>query len=519
MSSSSAIPAKAWTSGHSLASAETDNRLQRAWEYTISSMGEHGTAEELANNNFYKMMFGSVDTTDKLSLNAKAAALKDNYDIELSDTFTEQGISEALVSQIQAKVKQHVHVLYNADYQAGDALADDGNSDRGGFQMHFSPSGDGISDLTPVTNKQQYKEMMQSIIDTAVNELKENATYSEDVNAKSYISQLGADLKSYAGHDDFTTFSQAKLKSTAPESKQDNYEPWGIKSGANTRITMQRYFELEAEPTKATLGDTDQGATLDSLTFIVNTLRSMNDESALENKVAANENFSVPIQTGHHAFLLKLTPELMSAVGSDDDIADWMADTFGDGYDFGADDFDNYGTGTKEEMLTHTRTILAKLPDLTDDFKRTVSEEALRRVGLEDADEDSLNFHDVVIDNIMAVMNEYFHDYSSTHSESGQLTVSQLSNSDHLASDLLDDAIWQSRDDLGDMIPDENTVIVADTNWGNGDNHKQFGYSVSPHTGAVKFVQVDEQGQISTKEADKWFSESTSILTDISQYS
>ena len=345
--------AKAWISAHSLASAETDNRLQRAWEYTISSMGEHGTAQELANNSFYKMMFGSLDSTEKLSLDAKATALKDGYEVELSDTFTEQGISDALVAQIQAKVKQHVHVLYNADYQAGDSLADDGNSDRGGFQMHFSPSGDGISDLTPVTNKQQYKDMMQSLVDKAVDELKANATYSEDVNAKSYITQLGADLKAYAGHDDFITYSQAKLKSTAPESKQDNYEPWGIKSGANTKTTMQRYFELEAEPTKATLGDFEQSATLDSLSFIVTTLRGMNDEGALEEKLAANDNFSVPIQTGHHAFLLKLTPELMTAVGSDDDISQWMEDTFGEGYEEGIYEFDHYGTGNKATMLTH----------------------------------------------------------------------------------------------------------------------------------------------------------------------
>ncbi|WDE02833.1 hypothetical protein SG34_015415 [Thalassomonas viridans] len=511
--------AKAWTSAHSLASAETDNRLQRAWEYTISSMGEHGTAEELADNGFYQMMFGTVDTTDKLSLDAKATALKDSYDIDLSDAFTEQGLSEALVTHIQAKVKQHVHVLYNADYRAGDSLADDGNSDRGGFQMHFSPSGDGIGDLTPVTNKQQYKEMMQSIIDTAVNDLKENATYSNDDNAKSYFTQLGADLKTYAGHDDFTEFSQAKLKSTAPDSKQDDYEPWGIQSGANTRTTMQRYFELAASPTQATLGNREQGPSINALTFIIGTLKDMNADGALQDKLAANGNFSVPIQTGHHAFLLKLTPELMAGVTSADDIDDWMTATFGEGYDLGVDNFDDFGTGTKEAMLAHANTVIDNLSDLTEDLKASVRSSIETSFDLEDDEADDLNFQEVVINNIMNALEQYFTDYSSTHSESSELSEEQLDSSDRLASDLLDEAIWKSRNDLEGMLPDEKTIIVADTNWGSADNHKQFGFTLSPHNGNVKFVQIDELGVMTTKEADRWFSPSTAILTDMSQYS
>ncbi|WDE02418.1 hypothetical protein [Thalassomonas actiniarum] len=511
--------AKAWVAANSLASAETDNRLLRAWEYTISSMAEHGTADELANNSFYQMMFGSLDSTPKLSLDAKATALKDSYDIELDDSLSEQGVSDALVSQIQAKVKQHVHVLYNADYQAGDGLSEDGSSDRGGFQMQFSPSGERLNDLVSIDNKQQYKEMMQSLIDKAVSELKQDESYADDDTAKSFITQLGAGLKAYAGDDDFVVYSQAKLKSTAPDSKEDNYEPWGIKSGANTRVTMQHYFELDDKPTRVTLGDTDQGPTLDSLNFIVTTLRSMNDDSALENKLAANENFSVPIQTGHHAFLLKLNPELMAGVTSDDGVSDWLTDTFGDGYDLGVDNIDDFGTGTRSDMLGYARTVLANLPDITDDFKANIKAKVEHAISLEDDVDDDLNFHDVVIDNIKSAMDKYFKQYSIDRSANSKLSVNQLSNSDHLSSDLLDEALWKSRDSLGNMLPDAVTVVVADTNWGTGDNHKQFAYTLSPQNSTVKFVQIDEHGAMTTKDADKWFSESTSILTDMSQYS
>ncbi|WP_281557848.1 hypothetical protein [Thalassomonas sp. RHCl1] len=511
--------AKAWVAANSLASSETDNRLLRAWEYTVSSMAEHGTADELANNSFYQMMFGSLDSTPKLSLDAKATALKDSFDIELDDSLTEQGLSDALVSQIQAKVKQHVHVLYNADYQAGSGLSEDGSSDRGGFQMHFSPSGNRLNDLVSIDNKQQYKEMMQTIVDKAVDELKQDETYADDDTAKSFFTQLGTGLKAYAGDDDFIAYSQAKLKSTAPDSKEDDYEPWGIKSGADTRVTMQHYFELDDKPTQATMGHGDQGATIDSLNFIVSTLRSMNDDSALENKLAANENFSVPIQTGHHAFLLKLSPELMAGVTSGDDIPDWMAATFGDDYDIGVDNLDDFGTGSQGELLAYARTVLANLPDITDDFKETITSKVEISIGNEDDEVDDLNFREVVIESMMTAMDEYFRQYSSDHSVNSQLSTEQLDNSDQLASDILDEALWKSRDSLGNMLPDEKTVIVADTNWGTGDNHKQFGYTLSSHTSTVKFVQIDEHGIMTTQDADKWFSASSSILTDMSQYS
>ncbi len=274
--------------------AQEDNRLMRAWEYSIASMVEKGPYP------YREALITGAEAAAEEAMNSILAAVKSEVLDEHEDRVVP--LAQALLDAFGGHAESDIDSRYDPSVKGPPAK--DGKSSTGGYCLFY--------DGKKVTEKTAYTEMIKAIFRAA------HATaHGSAVAPDKGIAELI--LAKICGEAGKTAFlDKAKQGTGRPE---DVAQPWMVAAGGSTDTLLKLYNGVDGDmsSTSCTKGSLSDGG--DLLEFLVGSLQGM--KSKLEGPLAKEpwgSETAIPVKTvGVHAFSLRPgSPFLKASVSSED---------------------------------------------------------------------------------------------------------------------------------------------------------------------------------------------------------
>lgn len=430
--------------------ADMENRLLRSYEYTVSGFAEtHFASPSLRafatrlNDTFLMGGF-------PVKLNEEAQKIKNTTARELFGDF-----AGGFAVRLNQTMDQHLVLQYDATLKHRD-VSDDGNSKFGGFSVFFKDPDNG--GLTPVTNKQQLRTALEKLFahqkKQDLERIKSMGQQAETVrdHYNSFTSEIGKIMARGQSQED--TFMDRLLQGI------NNLQelPLGFPRGANPFDVMRLMFGVNHAPQVDTLPkgnrNPDDGRAV--LKQMVTTMRAIHTKiSNVSNDYSETqlEKMTIPCANAPHAFLLTagLDDQLKTVCKNTENIDTWMEKTLR------PQPLKTFETTNLD--ATAVKNAVGRLhPSLGIDVSTVMSQ--LKSKG-------STKPKDV----LAIVCNN----------------VTQNKQTPHVK-----EQIGQALADL--LKAPVAPILVADSNWGDGEAHLYFGMVHNPFSGKTEMWNFEDNG-------------------------
>lgn len=489
--------------------ARTENRLLRAWEFTVSAMAERGALtgvrKEITETLFNRATRTITDTDPAtgqtvsrqwtgLGLDAKLDDLQLPPDLDAkvkADT-----LKARLIDGFTVTLNERMALHYDASITKREKSAD-GNSSYGGFVM-YDAKGAAPGELGKrIANAQDFKAFIVSILDEARSGLVKGAGSDADRQALEYF---GAELAAHAGSD---AFVEHTLRSLGDHDKEPNVlarqdtlkRPWEYHEGNFPNRVLSLYFgwpkeifaELQAKQPVGAQGSIADHAQVrgeikrstDILKFAIDALRKVGP--SVTDQVKANSGFMMPMVGGPHAFLL--TPGAQPLYGM------W---TSGQSVD-----------AAITEKLIAPGQAQASTP-LSLEQARKLADGAAGSLGLGSGTAEAWDqFTKKVLDGAANLSPKALHQAveRAAAEHLGKSNIPAAKRDEALRSTLnaLDTEMYNT-------LPQRVGIAFADTNWGNGGEPQRFSIIFNPGTGQPELWATAPDGKLlSSNDTPEWY--------------
>ncbi|CAM2007374.1 hypothetical protein [Acanthopleuribacter pedis] len=429
--------------------SQVENRLLRSYEYTLSGLAEghfvSPTLRSFANNLIAQMRIGG-------SIQTQYDKIENQTD---QDSFMQ--FTAGFPKRLTDLVDKHIILQYDATLPHS-TPSPDGRSLFGGFAVHFR---DPITQkVTPLTNKSQLRKALTSLVGQAKrNDLNEIAKKSGPAADKlrtayqAFQKQLTENMKSTSQTSD--TFMDALL----PGIKNLQLVPLGFPRGANPLDVMRTIFgtssnaQVDKLP-KSNRNPNDGGPVLKQMVTTMRHIHSNIQEVGKGYSQKDITKMTVPVMNEPHAFLLdaSLDPKFAEIIKSEGDIDVWMKKTL--------------------------------LPKELDTYQKTDLEKSAVRLAVSQLS----SRLEIDVDTVMSQLDTK----GSTKPKDVLDVVYQNVASKHRNQTV--------KDQIGQLLAEKlaapvERVLVADTNWGDGESHIYFGMVYNPFSTNIEMWNFEDDGQ------------------------
>ena len=285
--------------------AQQDNRLLRAWEYSVSSMGEEGVGQMYAP--------------------AIQKATGDQVGKILADTATNLGGSgptpakltqaaTALTTKFGELWVDNVKMGYDANTQG--KLSADGSSNRGAFRLFDKAGINDPNQHIGVKDKQSYNKLIEGLITKAKAEL---LATEADTEVAGYIEKLGVAVaeKTEKAPDSLVKGAVDALQA---DGKIGYKEPWQVVDGNEIAGLLSSYYGQELNAMNASIQHTQATDPEEATGWLLTSGRQLMANIADKTKLTPETR--IPMFGGNHIWNLRPgDPTVRKVLESPDDAA------------------------------------------------------------------------------------------------------------------------------------------------------------------------------------------------------
>lgn len=496
--------------------AQQDNRLLRAWEYTVSAMAEKGTTKRQTTRLTKAATKTVNDQMDTILTEAKLTA-DPGLKVKLDDA------AKKLKTKFEALFKARIQSGYDASVQG--ELSADGSSDRGAFALFDTTGATDPADWIKIDDERAYADVVSGLMMESWLELYGK---EKDVELRNQARALADKLAEAARTEGFIKSANDNTKAQYDGEEQ---KPWQAVRGNLSKNLLPVYYEKPA-PKMVKRKPT---STADLMNFILESTKAMWTD--IQDGVNRDpEGASIPVSSGTHAFTLRPgSPGLKAAIESGEDPATWTSKKVN------ADKAKARGQretkltpGLKKSILDNVLAgyrkakSLRKLietalgPDPTvDDLRKAIADScgddklkkrmqnkmafAMTQVVLPPVQAADL---DKVIDKSLEKLGvpegkrEAVKNKAHTTALAGSATEASMTTIEKaIAAALKAEAVEDDEAAAGLKVNgalqsaiEPPGIVFADTNWGGGDHHTVFAMVTNPLTDELEMWRMNEDG-------------------------
>jgi len=547
-------------SGQDGYTGEEDNRLLRAWEYSVTQMAEIGQSQYHGD----KMRLGTTSAVQS-EMDRIPDFLRDSGAVDASKkpkVVAKLGeVTAKLKTEFERLYKDQIQAGYNAEIEGGKSA--DGSSSRGATVLY---------DITdpkhpwPINDAASFAKIIEG--------LTMNAFYNlygkeKDEPTREAARAVAEEMARRAASERFQTAAASKTKEAyrlSGESDTDlqkradqmKLTPWQAREGDFSEPLMKAYFGKD--PVQQAVKNPNPTDAADLAGFVVSTLKGM--WPAIKTGVQADpEDATVPVSGGPHAFLLTPGhPSMQEAMDSSDDPSTFLTKKFETDRQTGrgqratpltdglADalleqivpqhwsDRDGWKAAMKSRLPPNATAAdikqAARDALSQDEFKKIVGDRAEFAIATEVPAPLAPRGPETE-----AKINSVMRDLQVPEGVRGTIAskvVARLgaaaAGKPSVDASAIEKVVLQALEDEGAKTAEMTSqkiqaalrkgakppgIVFADTNWGGGDHNIKFAIMVNPVTEQPEMVQMNEDGSgISKMDPDTWVKTSWSIATD-----
>jgi hypothetical protein len=509
-----------------------DNRLLRAWEYSVGTMAEKGTAP--------RQKARLKDTTCS-AVNEQLVKIVNKVSGGIGTKKEDMLLDATLDLQNKFKALFEAQIQTGYDPSAQGELSEDGASDRGAFTLYDTTGATNSDDWIKIGDERGYADMVSGLMMQAWHEVYGK---SKDDTMKEHARLLADELAEAARTGEFMKAVKEKTK----EEFKTEQKPWEAVVGNLSENLLPVYYEKD----KPEIEEEKPVDSTQLLNFLVKNAKSMWGE--IKDGVEKNpEGATVPMSGGPHSFNLRPgSPALKQALESDKDPGEWIStkieaekekakgqretkltpaikaslfDSLFEGFPTGLRDFlegkvnekckdggtiDELNQAIQAECTTPEKkaemghkVALAMtqlvLPPVDADKVEATIEKCLKSLNLSEENQKT-----VLVKVKEAVLKEGVKSASMAELEKAVATVLKSENietDEAEAAKKVNQALRKSIEPPG--------IVFADTNWGGGDHHTVFSMVTNPITDVLELWQMAEDGSSPKKLDEKTWVTST----------
>lgn len=431
--------------------ADMENRLLRAFEYTVSGFAETHFASPSLQAFATRLNDSFLMGGFPIKLNEEAQKIKNSTARDLFGNF-----AGGFAVRLNQTMDQHLVLQYDATLKHRQ-ISDDGNSKFGGFSVFLKDPDSGV--LSPVTNKQQLRTALEKLfahqkkldLETIKSMGQQAGTVRDHYNT--FTSELGKILARGQSPED--TFMDNLLQGI------DNLQevPLGFPRGANPFDVMRLMFGIDHTPQVDSLPkgnrQPDDGRAV--LKQMVTTMRGIHTKiSNVSNGYSETqlEKMTIPCSNAPHAFLLTagLDDKLKTVCKNTENIDTWMEKTLR------PQKLKTFETTNLD--TTAVRNAVSRLPRNLNINVGTVMSQLKSKGSTKPKDVLAIVFNN----------------------------VTQGKKTEHVK-----EQIGQALAEL--LAAPVEPILVADSNWGDGEAHLYFGMVHNPFSGKTEMWNFEDNGQ------------------------
>ncbi|HSV44942.1 MAG TPA: hypothetical protein VLJ58_04040 [Ramlibacter sp.] len=328
---------------------QMDNRLLRAWEYTLSSVLEKGEGTSVKQDAYQaitgEMRSNATKDPSKMGLDdfASQALFKSReivigkgwagdktstaYEVrpgldlpaldksKLSDEDrvkfqpnkgTPPASDEAiflnkfhtqLFEKYEAQLKDRIAVQYDAAAMGSGEIAADGSSDRGGFVLYDTHGSADPAEWSRLDTPDAYKRLAASVLRDVGREVVGEVAGDQSPEMQAFLTRFTEQVGAHAETEEFTALMVDRARHSSPVPRDSNPKPWEPFSGGKTHVTGKYFGHLAPkEKQVGTYGG-----------FLPGYLKVLKEMGAgLGEQIGKHgKEFALPSRTSDHAFLAR----------------------------------------------------------------------------------------------------------------------------------------------------------------------------------------------------------------------
>jgi hypothetical protein len=259
--------------------AQRDNRLMRAWEYTVAS-----TAAKSPDNPYCQIMTAGAKKALLDLLNTTNTKLKQGQSTTTRTRIL--NVCQTMNDEVEKLFDENVE--FNYDPSIAHTRPGDGRSSRGGWFMYCNGK--------KIETEEQYKSMLKDLVTKAQNKVK--AALAGDPKL-AHVDNVAKGLTDGVDDPGFTAAAlNASTTAAPPHLGPDVVKPWASAGGGFSNQLMEVYFGqaiTTEHPTTTPTSEED----------VTEWLLDMSRKISQDNRKAVGldpENGSMPLSNGPHAY-------------------------------------------------------------------------------------------------------------------------------------------------------------------------------------------------------------------------